>query len=244
VTTYAARLEKVRHLAASDVAAGELDPDARRAVGEMWARRAEGELTTAATFSGLYRDCVASGLDPTITQLTERAVDDEQFHGALSVLLAEHYLGAPTPPPLPGADPLRFESCATDVAPALRFLLHCALNETVAVAYLQECHRGAASALVRAAMRELLHDEIDHSRVGWAYVASAVHRPAIRDSFCRELPALLSLIHDAWSKPAQNPHYPLGHGALSQSRTREVTEETLEAVVLPGLARFGIEPRG
>jgi hypothetical protein len=55
---------------------------------------------------------------------------------------------------------------------------------------------------------------------------------------------LFSLVSDAWSKPAANPDYPLGHGALSQSRTREVTDEALQTVVLPGLARFGIEPRG
>jgi hypothetical protein len=243
VTTYVARLEKVRGLAESDVAARELAPDARRVIGELWARRAEGELSAGAMFSGLYRDCLAFAVDAGITQLTKRAVDDEHFHGALSLLVAEHYLGAPVPLPVPSAAPLRFESCAAEVAPALRFLLHGALNETVAVVYLKQCHREATSVLVRAAVRELLHDEIDHSRVGWAYVASAVSHPAVRDSLCRELPALLALVSDVWSKPATSSPYPPGHGALSESRTRAVTEQALRTVVLPGLARFGIVPR-
>jgi hypothetical protein len=242
VTGYAARLDRVRRLAESDVAARDLDVDARRAVGELWARRAEGELSTATTFSGLHRDCLAFGVNATVTELIERAVDDERFHGALSLFMAEHYLGASVPSPMPRADPLRFESCAAEVAPALRLVLHCALNETIAVAYLRQCLREATSMLVRAAVRELLHDEIDHSRVGWGYVASGVSHPAVRESLCRELPALLAMVSDAWSKPVASSQYPPGYGALSESHTRAVAEEALRTVVLPGLAHFGIEP--
>jgi hypothetical protein len=242
VTSYAARLEKVRRLATSDSAAGGLDSAARRVLGELWARRAEGELHAATTFSGLHRDCLMFGVDAAIAQLCERAVEDERFHGALSLVIAEHYLGAPVPPPVPPPTALRFESCAAEVAPALRFLLHGALNETVAVVYLRQCHREATSPLVRTAVRELLHDEIDHSRVGWAYVASAASRAAVRESLCRELRALLAVVSDAWCQPLTSSAYPAGHGILSELHTRAVTEETLRAVVLPGLARFGIEP--
>ena len=243
MTTYAARLEEIRRLTESDVGARELAADPRGVIGELWARRAEGELTAATTFSGLYRDCLAFGVDASIAKLCRRAVDDERFHGALSLIIAEHYLGAPVPPPAPPPPTLRFESCAAEVAPALRFLLHGALNETVAVVYLRQCHREATSLLVRAAVRELLHDEIDHSRVGWAYVASAVSRAAVRDSLCRELPALLAVVSDAWCNPLTSSAYPAGHGVLSELQTSAVTEEALQTVVLPGLARFGIEPR-
>jgi hypothetical protein len=242
MTAYAQRLERVRRLGVSDAAARELDGDARRAVGELWAGRAQGELSTASIFSGLHRDCLNFGVNASITRLTERAVDDERFHGALSSFMAEHYLGAAVPSPVPSADALRFESCSAEVAPALRFVLHCALNETVAVAYLRQCHREACSVLVRAAVRELLHDEINHSRVGWAYVASAAGRPDVRDSLRRELRALFALVLDAWCKPMSSSLYPIGHGALSEAGTREVAEEALRSVVLPGLARFGIEP--
>lgn len=242
MTTYAARLERIRRLAALDAAALDLDADARRAVGELWARRADGELGSAATFAGLHRDCLAMGLDANVTQLTARAIDDERFHCELSLLMAEHYLDSRVPSPAAPADPLRFETCAGEVAPALRFLLHCALNETIAVAYLRQCRREGASLLVRAAVRELLHDEIDHSRVGWAFVAASGNQPAVRDSFCRELPALLALVSEAWCKP-EATEYPAGHGALKEAGTRAVTHEALQKVVLPGLARFGIEPR-
>jgi hypothetical protein len=242
VTTYAARLEKVRRLAAADPARDALTPEARRAVGRLWARRAQGELSAATTFVGLHRDCLALGVSTTITELTERAVEDERYHSELSQLMAEHYLGAPAPIPAAGSDALRFESCATEVAPALRFLLHCALNETIAVAYLRQCLQEAASGLVRTALRELLHDEIAHSRVGWAHVASVVDNATIRDSLCRELPALLTMVSEAWCEVVESVQYPSGHGGLSDQRTRAVTEDTLQTLVLPGLARFGIEP--
>ncbi|HEX2873174.1 MAG TPA: hypothetical protein VHP33_18060 [Polyangiaceae bacterium] len=242
MTAYAARLEKVRRLAETDVVSGELEPEARRAVAQLWARRAEGELSAATTFSGLHRDCVALGSSATITQLTARAVSDEHFHVALSLMMAEHYQGEPAPSPVPRADAWRFESCGPDVAPALRFLLHCALNETIAVAYLRQCLREAKSVLIQAALRELLHDEIAHSRVGWAQIAAVAGRPAIRASLCRELPALLVLVSNAWCEPMKGSGCPPGHGGLSESGTRAVTEETLQTLVLPGLMRFGIEP--
>lgn len=241
MTTYAARSTKVRRLVAADEVTSELDAEARRAVGELWSRRAEGELATAVTFAGLYQDCLTGGVDARIARQTQRAVDDERFHAELCSMLAEHYLGRPVAPPATRADPLRFASCTPEVAPALRFLLHCALNETVAVAYLQQCYREAASKLVRETLRELLHDEVEHSRAGWAFVASVVSRPAVRSSFCRELPALLALVSDAWQEPAPGPGYPVGHGALSAPRTREVTQQALDGIVRPGLARFGIE---
>lgn len=242
VNTYATRLEMVRRLAASDCTPAKLAPEARRAVGQLWARRAEGELSAATTFAGLHRDCLTLGVSATIAELTERAIEDERFHGELSLAMAEHYLGEPAPAPVPGSDALRFESCATEVAPALRFLLHCALNETIAVAYLRQCLREAASALVRTAVRELLHDEIAHSRVGWAHVASIAGNAAVRDSLCRELPALLTMASEAWCEVVEGARYPPGHGGLSDLGTRVVTEDTLQTLVLPGLARFGIEP--
>jgi hypothetical protein len=222
---------------------GELGSAARHVLGTLWARRAEGELHAAATFSGLYRDCQVFGVDAGITQLCERAVEDERFHGELSLLVAEHYCGAPLASPVPVASALRFESCAAEVAPALRFLLQAALSETIAVVYLRQCHREATSRLVRAAVRELLHDEIDHARLGWAYVATAVSRPAVRGSLCRELASMLAVVSDAWAKPHSPGEYPLGHGVLSELHTRALTEEAIQSIVLPGLARFGIEPR-
>lgn len=244
MTPYAARLEKVRRLAETDVASGELEPEARRAVAGLWARRAEGELSAAMTFSGLHRDCVALGSSATITELTARAVSDEHFHVSLSLMMAEHYQGLPVPSPVLRPDTLRFESCTPEVAPALRFLLHCALNETIAVAYLRQCLREAKSVLIQAALRELLHDEVAHSRIGWAHMAAVAGQPAIRASLCRELPALLGEVSSAWCEPLKGSGCPPGHGGLSESGTRAVTEETLQTLVLPGLMRFGIEPRG
>jgi hypothetical protein len=244
MTDYSARLAKLGQLAAADVAAGELAAGARRAIGELWVRRAEGELATADTFAGIHRDCVALGLSDGITSLTARAADDERFHGELSLLMAAHYLGAPVPAPGAAADALRFDSCVAEVAPALRIVLHCALNETVAVAYLRRCYQEAASELVRAALRELLADEVDHSRVGWAFIASVAGGPVLHESLRRELPALLALVSEAWSTPSSAGPHSLGHGVLDDEATRAVTQEALRALVLPGLARFGLVPRG
>lgn len=242
MSNYAARLTTLRRLVAADSCAQELAREVRQRLGELWARRMAGELGSASSFVGLHQDCLVFGAHAEITRLTARAVDDERFHAELCLLMAEHHLGSAMPAPEAGADSLRFETCASEVAPALRFLLHSALNETVAVAYLQQCHREASSALVRAALRELLADEIDHSRVGWAYVASVVGQPPVRASLCRELPTLLRSVSDAWATPSVLPPVPPGHGFLEDDRTLAVVNDTVLNVILPGLARLDIAP--
>jgi hypothetical protein len=241
---YTARLARLEQLTATDVAARNLDEPARHTVGALWARRAQSELTASILFAGLARDCSRSNLPAPLPELCERAVEDERFHAILSARIAEHYLGTALPELTPGPDALRFESCEAELALGLRLILHCALNETIAAVYLRECHREASSPLMRAVVRELLRDEIDHARVGWAYLASLQFelQPRLRDRFNRELPALLSLVASAWHKPLTDAEYPTGHGVLSLDETRRVAELALEALALPGLASFGIEP--
>jgi hypothetical protein len=48
----------------------------------------------------------------------------------------------------------------------------CCLNETIASAFLEATITEADGPLAHAALRELLADEIDHARIGWATVAA------------------------------------------------------------------------
>jgi hypothetical protein len=238
---YASRLAGIDRLIEADVMVSNLDVTARRTLGALWVRRAQSELTASQVFAGLARDCSRGDVPAVVAELSERAVEDERFHAILSAHVAAHYLGAPPPEPVPAGSALRFESCDAALALGLRLILHSALNETVAAAYLRECHREAASPLMRAATRELLRDEIDHARIGWAYLASAELGPRMRENFCRELPALLSLVTRAWHEPLTEAEYPLGHGILSLERTREVMAHALKDLALPGLATFGLQ---
>ena len=192
--SYAARLERVVELVARDTDAARLDASDRRTLGELWRHRATAEITAARMFEGLARDCSSHDVPAAVTELIERAIGDERYHSELSARVAELYLGERLAAPTPFADALRFESCEAELALGLRLLLHCALNESVSVAYLTECHREAVSPLMRAATRELLRDEIDHARVGWAYLAAQRFASSANERFCRELPALITLV--------------------------------------------------
>ncbi|HEY8945939.1 MAG TPA: hypothetical protein VIM73_16840 [Polyangiaceae bacterium] len=237
---YVSRFAHLERLIRTDVTVSTMQPETRRTLGSLWAHRAQAELTASAMFSGLALDCSRGNVSPVLLSLTERAVDDERYHSMLSAQMAEHYLGETIPAFGPSADALRFETCEADLALGLRLLLQCALNETVAAAYLRECHREAISPLVRAAVRELLRDEIDHARIGWAYLGSTELGPRFRDSVRRELPQLLAMVSAAWHKPLTESEYPVGYGVLSLERTREVADMTLETLVKPGLAGFGL----
>ena len=46
------------------------------------------------------------------------------------------------------------------------------MNETTAGVFLEVCLAHAEGALAKAALSELLSDEIDHGRIGWAHLAA------------------------------------------------------------------------
>lgn len=240
---YTSRLAQIEGLIRADTAAHGLESETRRSLGSLWARRAQTELTASVMFDGLTRDCSSSTLPRLLTEQSARAANDERFHSLMCARIAEHYCGEAPLELTPGEDALRFESCEPELALGLRLLLHCALNETVSVAYLQECHKEAVSPLVRAAARQLLQDEIHHSRIGWAYLGALELETRLSERFRRELPRLLSLVASAWYKPVADTEYPDGHGVLSLACTRKVADLALETLVKPGLASFGLIAR-
>ena len=111
-------------------------------------------------------------------------------------------------------------------------LLHviemCCLNETMTGVFLTEMLDRATHATARAAIESLLEDEIDHGRVGWAYLAS-VCREKWGATIAREaLPALLRrtvapVLEGARAKGERDDRRAEAHGyLLSLERGRGV----------------------
>ena len=92
-------------------------------------------------------------------------------------------------------------------SPALRQSLHvfgqCALNETTASAFLETCLAESKVPLAHVALRELLSDEIDHARIGWAHLASldAPSRAAVTPWLMPMMAANLSMWRDSGAPP-------------------------------------------
>lgn len=220
------------------------DPRSREAIGRQWQERATAELRVASMFATIAREVFEGGADPVVMKLVARAVSDEVRHAEICRLLATRYLGREVAWPPPGPVPLPMHGPAPDaLRPTLHITAMCCINETLASAWLETCRADATVPLAKAALRELLADDVDHARIGWAHLASTAVTPEVRAQIAGWLPRLLEASMLPWLNGAGAPDYAgyPAHGVPSSATTREVVESTTREVVLVGFAQLGVD---
>jgi hypothetical protein len=226
-----------------DACVDELPVEQRRVVAGRWADRARNELTTSTCFAEIYRALVALEAPFELLGSASRAVDDELRHAEICTFVAGRYAGAPVEMPrVEVFRPTRFHGCTPTESQLLLVILHSCLNEGIAVSYMQACLASAAGPLARAAVREIMQDEVHHARLGWALLAA---RPASdRGVVERALPELVAAMVPPWLDHAGYPDdLPAGHGSLTVAEGRATTIEALDQLILPGFEHLGIDTR-
>jgi hypothetical protein len=245
--TRSPRLAPLHHcpdLAEDDAVRG-LTPEARRRLGRLWRRRAENELATSRAFAQLDHDLRLFGAPSEVLELSARAVDDEVFHAALCARASEIYgeetrpLVGPPEPPRPS-----FPVCSPRVHGALFAALHSAVNETIGVTYLSACFAEAQGRAAHRVVKELLSDEVRHSRIGWAVLASPQLDTQARATIASFMPALLDVCVGAWLADIETDYprdLPRGHGCINHVGIAQAVRDALHGVILPGLDHVGID---
>ena len=242
------RAALTRHaLPAHDPSIVALDPADRAIAEEIWAGRAEAELRASGSFAYVAGVLAEAGAPAELVALARRAIHDERRHARICWQVASAFAGHERPAPrvlqvtVPRHD---------GASPALRRVLHvagmCCLNETSGNAFLEVCRAGARGALVRTALHELACDEIDHARLGWAFVASPAVDAATRAELAAWLPELLAENAAAWRRRLLRP---IGDALVAQGcpRAEDVDAAIAAAgskLIVPGFARLGIAAQG
>jgi len=222
-----------------------LSPDARRHLGGLWRRRAENEARTSGVFVQLDAELRLFGAPEEVLALSLRAIDDEAFHSEICQLTAELYLGCSAP--LSKLEELPtpwFPVCSTRVQRALFAALHSAVNETLAVTYLAKCLAEAQGDAVRRVLKEILSDEVRHSRIGWAILGSPKLTAHEREAVASFMPALLDACVGTWLADNELNYpddLPAGHGCINHSGIALALDEALDDVILPGLEHVGVD---
>jgi hypothetical protein len=221
---------------------GILPDDARGELVAVWLGRAANERRVADAFVIIRRALEDLRADAALITLAARAVDDEHRHAELARSVAARVAGREleAPPRLPLVVPAH-----TGAPPRLRAILHvvghCAVNETFASALLESALGEARGALARAALRELLSDEIDHARIGWALLAalSATDRAELTPWLVPLVRANLKMWRET---PRPYPTDPALHrqGAPSEQAVASALLGAIRDLVIPGFSRFGI----
>ncbi|MBS2012611.1 MAG: hypothetical protein JST00_06990 [Deltaproteobacteria bacterium] len=243
---WAGRLTQ-RPLPENDPSIEALSERERERLAETWILRAAMERRVADSFE-IIRDALARrGADSELIALAARAIDDEYRHTELSRLVASRFAGRELPTP----ERLLLEPPAhKGASPALRDTLfvvgQCVLNETTATAFLETCHDLAEGALAKAALRELLSDEVEHGRMGWTHLASLDERT--RAQVGRWMLPMAFLNLRLWK--TENPYDPrhtdalTKHGAPPASVLHAALVDALDSLIVPGLRQLDIATDG
>jgi len=212
-------------------------------VAETWNFRYEAELRATHRFTRLAQELRETQASPEVIRLAEEAIEDETRHAKLCKEVAEEY-GFPynagpadvtavplAPPGFKKSDALLFEVVA-----------FCCITETVNTAMLVETLNLTKVERIREAVRTILRDEVNHSKLGWAHLA---HQTSLGHGgfFPSVLVYMFSQIgiDEIVQKDGSRESEALAeHGELNDERRVRLFASTLYDVVLPGLENSGI----
>ena len=149
-----------------------LSSDARRWAGERWARRAQMEHASIASFAKFSLQLVMVAAPPSLLADAHRAAVDEIHHARVSFAVASRLLGQPL-----GPGPVDLDGDVvgerTLAAVAAETMRDGCVGETLAVAEAREAGERAADPAIRHAMSCLHRDEQRHAELAWRFAAWA-----------------------------------------------------------------------
>ncbi|HLT40788.1 MAG TPA: ferritin-like domain-containing protein [Enhygromyxa sp.] len=220
-----------------------LRDEERAVVAAMWAFRARSEDQAAARFARIADRLDALAAPEPLRALARRAIDDERRHRARCAALAERFGHA-------SLDSELVEAPAPEVAPSqlpparrvtYELVAFCCLTESINAALLTRSFAETSEPDSKAAVREILADEVQHARLGWAYLAHESDRAWLAEHFARMLAATVpEELRDPRIQPDPSPAL-RAHGVFARAELREILIECVDGVITPGLALLGVD---
>ena len=221
-----------------------MDDASRRELGARWAYRAGLEHNAAARFERLAHRMEAEGFDAALIAIAREAVTQEREHVRLCAEIAERFghavaLGEPE---VTEVAPVTFKSRDRVVYEVVAF---CCITETANAAVVTAGADDVEDPAIRRAVRTILADEVQHSRLGWRFLATHPLDDAQRAWLADYLPDMLrGTIRDDLFAPAPivgDEATMAKYGTLPIEGRRQSFLDGMREVVLPGLAQLGVD---
>ena len=236
-----------RAIAWDDLATGTLDARGREVVGKSWRERMKQEHLAVGAFALIAQELAEDGCDSRVLSLVTRASSDEVRHAEICRRFAVALLG-------PAAVPARFRGIPKvpmhdGASSASRVVFHvvemCCLSESLTGVYLTEMLARATDPVARTAVESLLEDEIDHGRVGWAYLSQRASERRL-GGLAAELPDMLDRTFRAVMEASARTEQPddgrrEAFAFLGVHASADVYERALRDVILPGFEALGVD---
>lgn len=226
---------------AADPSIAGLGSAERETLAAIWRQRAHSESAVGNVFAQVAGELRASGAPNELIDLAHRAEADEARHAAICEELAIAYGHDGAPRPERRVRLRDYDQPTMRLRTALHAIHVCCISETIATTFVEACMNACESPALRDIHRDHLGDEIQHARVGWAYVAtlSADERAAV----ATELPMLLQLQLDAWTtRIGDLPKDGIaGHGYPPQAALLDAVHGAIRELVIPGFDHVGVD---
>lgn len=223
-----------------DASIAKLADAERQLVADVWAGRCVSEAGSVDAFVHIGESLEVLRAPMPIVRLGRRAVADEGRHIEICRRVASAYEGVSvSSPPARTIRPPVYDEDDHVLQALLRVIGQCCLNETTACAFARHCLLIAKASLVRAALREILADEVDHARIGWAALSTAPL--ALRRRAAVWLPELIASHLGSWRVAAiESSDALIAHGIPMQQDATEVVNVAMSQLILPGFAALGV----
>lgn len=218
-----------------------LSRDDRATLASIWEQRARSESAVRDVFAQVAAELASSGAPAELVELARSAEADEARHAAVCEELATTYGDATTPSVRRRVRLRDYEQPTMRLRTALHAVHVCCVSETIATAFVEACLGACESPVLREIHRQHLADEVQHARVGWAYVATLTAEE--RAAIATELPHLLELQLGAWT--GRIDELPIagiaGHGYPPRAELLDAVHGAIRELVLPGFDHVGVD---
>lgn len=220
------------------------DDPLRERAAAAWRFRCGVEREAHVRFARLAAWLDGCGFPGLLVDMALRASSDEQRHAVRCADLMEEYgaSAAGLPPAAPAV--LAPAGLAPRATVLYEAVAACCVTETGSVGVLTTLLGSVRGGRLRRTLRELAADEVLHSRLGWAILASERER-GTASLLGPWVPAMLEGSIDANlfrpGAPEEEDGALLDHGVLPHSLKREVFTRTALEVVFPGLEAGGVD---
>ena len=221
-----------------------LTPEERGLVGSTWAYRAESEVRAVLRFSSLGQALRVHGASPTVLELCDRAVRDEERHVGICAKLAREFGIEPQIEGITRPGPLAPSDLPVDQQVFYEVVAVCCINETINATLLGHVYEQSKWPSIRLAAHTLLEDEIWHSRMGWAHLGAEQPRRDLSWLSPLIVPMLEATgaheIFNADQADREAPHL-AAYGEFNYATRVKIFTEVVNTVILPGFESFGLD---
>ncbi|MDZ4661281.1 MAG: ferritin-like domain-containing protein [Pseudomonadota bacterium] len=210
----------------------------------IWNSRKTAELEAATLFARLATELFATrGPNDPVALLAEEAAADEHKHAEYCQAILEF-----SPKYLKPIIPrLNVELGPVTTSRTEKILYACVamgcVTETLSTALLVAMRARAEEGLIRDTVHQILRDEVNHSRIGWAELARCAKSQDI-SWLSTHIPGMITaaLVSDVAPMLSQNEVLTdlSRWGILAPSEAREISAKAISEVILPGLSLNGI----